>query len=105
MILHFKLSVYVLAGELVTSYSTYDDPIVRRTVLSLLGVTLSVGDGKTFVIEALSSQRNILETVDRLANREDDGENRKFIGHIQQFLAGCTTDALIELKLSNTDFE
>lgn len=76
---------------------------MRRTVLSLLGVTLSVGDGKTFVIEALSSQGSILQTVDQLANAEDDGENRKFIGHIQQFLAACTTDALI--KFSNMDLE
>lgn len=88
--------IWNAAGELVTSFSHHADPVVRRAAFSLLGVILSVGEGKTYVVEALSSQGNILATVDQLADLEKDPENQRFLNQIQQCLATYTTVGLLK---------
>ncbi|ODN03669.1 hypothetical protein Ocin01_03013 [Orchesella cincta] len=90
------------AGELITYFVRYEDAIVRRTVLSLLGVILSMGEGKSFIIEAFSMQGNLIDKVDALLDAEQDDENRKLLKYIQRFMAEATTVGLLSDLTQNT---
>lgn len=65
-------------------------------------MTLSVGEGKSFVIEALSSQGNIVKLVNTFLESERDSENRRILQDIEKFVAGCSVASFLDhLKQQN----
>jgi len=90
-------------GNIVRSFVLHEDVHVRQSVIALLAIVVSISDGATYILEAISGEQNILYSLKTLREREINPENQSLLDHTIAFLVqALAVDSQLKLSLPNT---
>lgn len=73
-------------GHLSQTFATHPDGTVRQSVIALVAITITISDGATYVIEAISGSSNIFESLKQLREQETLPENKALLDHVIAYL-------------------